>query len=500
MSRKLNVLTNLRFGNQVAEEEQEQLSNYFVETQSWRKILRGDADVVYGPKGAGKSALYLLLQDYEDDLFDKGILLVVAENPRGAPAFANVKDDPPPDERHFIELWKLYTLALIGRELADYQIKTPETNEVLSILANEGLLHKKETQLSKILSSVRGYIAKHLNPSSVETTIHTSEGTGGVVGVTGRIFFDESSNTSNRSDTVSIDDLFEKISKTLKSQNLKIWLLLDRLDVAFDDSEKIEANALRALFKAYRDLRQFDGIILKIFLRTDIWERITNEGFREATHISKEVRLSWDKPSLVNLIARRLVSNKDLCEYCAIVSEDVVNEANKQNELLHYILPRQVEAGERQSETMDWILKRTSDGSGENAPRELVVFFNALIDEQVKRIERGEPEPSDNNLFDRASIKNALPELSDFRLQKVLYAEYPKLRPYLEKMFGEKSEHNPKSLARIWEVELSEAETIAEELVKVGFFEPASMPRQIYKIPFIYRPALSIIQGKAEEV
>ncbi|WP_105436529.1 hypothetical protein [Neorhizobium tomejilense] len=101
---KKDILKEVRFGNQIAEEERDDLRSYFVETQSWRQILGGDVDVVYGTKGAGKSALYLLVQDHIDMLFDNAILVVVAENPRGAPAFENLKVSPPPDEKQFINL------------------------------------------------------------------------------------------------------------------------------------------------------------------------------------------------------------------------------------------------------------------------------------------------------------------------------------------------------------------------------------------------------------
>ena len=52
---------NATFGSRVAEDEGEGLLSYFVETEQWRKLIAGDVDIVYGAKGAGKSALYSLL-------------------------------------------------------------------------------------------------------------------------------------------------------------------------------------------------------------------------------------------------------------------------------------------------------------------------------------------------------------------------------------------------------------------------------------------------------
>jgi hypothetical protein len=77
----------LSFGAQVAEEETSDLADYFVETDQWLRIFGGEVDVIRGPKGAGKSAIYLLLSTRADELFDKRIMLISAEKPRGTPSF-----------------------------------------------------------------------------------------------------------------------------------------------------------------------------------------------------------------------------------------------------------------------------------------------------------------------------------------------------------------------------------------------------------------------------
>jgi hypothetical protein len=69
-------------------------------------------DVVYGPKGSGKSAIYSLLLRRAQELRDHGIYVISAENPRGAPVFKDLVADPPTNEDEFRGLWKLYFLAL----------------------------------------------------------------------------------------------------------------------------------------------------------------------------------------------------------------------------------------------------------------------------------------------------------------------------------------------------------------------------------------------------
>ncbi|WP_210419202.1 hypothetical protein [Bradyrhizobium sp. NAS80.1] len=90
---RMQLLKKISFGARVAEEETNELGNYFVETDQWERIYNGEIDVVKGDKGAGKSAIYSLLSAKSDDLFDKRILLITAEEPRGTPVFKELVTD-----------------------------------------------------------------------------------------------------------------------------------------------------------------------------------------------------------------------------------------------------------------------------------------------------------------------------------------------------------------------------------------------------------------------
>jgi ABC-type multidrug transport system fused ATPase/permease subunit len=90
---RIDVLRRLSFGHRVAEEELKELTKYFVETEQWRRIHSGDVDIVYGPKGSGKSALYALLLATTDDFFDCGTVLISVDDPRLTPDLILVVDN-----------------------------------------------------------------------------------------------------------------------------------------------------------------------------------------------------------------------------------------------------------------------------------------------------------------------------------------------------------------------------------------------------------------------
>jgi hypothetical protein len=138
---------------------------------------------------------------------------------------------------------------------------------------------------------------------------------------------------------------------------------------------------------------------------------------------------------------------------------------------------------------------------GKTAPREVIHLLNSIREEEVKRIEQGHPPPLENRLFDRSVLKAALPAVSTARLVQTIYAEYPDTRRFLEKLKGQKTEQTPNNLAIIWGIPEVEVQLKTDELVNVGFFQrKGSGDAQTFWVPFLYRDALQMIQGKAGEV
>jgi hypothetical protein len=276
---------------------------------------------------------------------------------------------------------------------------------------------------------------------------------------------------------------------------------LDRLDVAFIESHDLEKNALRALFRVYRDFGSYDRITLKIFLRSDIWQRIVEGGFREASHITKVAILDWEPPALLNLIVRRLLSNDELMREYKIDRTKVLKDFEDQQALFYRFFPQQVEQGPKKRATLDWMISRCADGTNKTAPRELIHLLNTLREKEIERLERGETSPAGDQLFDRSVFKPALAVVSEARLVQTIYAEYPDLKASLAELEGEKTEQTVASLATIWKIPEDEAKKRVQSLIEIGFFqERGGRDHWTYWVPFLYRDALSMSQGAADEV
>jgi hypothetical protein len=435
---KQSVLRDMSFGRRVAEEETDELSSYFVETDQWSKVLSGEVDVIFGPKGAGKSAIYSTLLRRDDELFDRGIILVSAENPKGTPAFKDLVADPPTSEVEFVSLWKLYILSLIASVLVDYEVDTPAARGVKDALAREGLLPASQAPLRTRVALILEFV-RNILPRRVDGELKLDAATGAPVGIAGGITLGEPTSRQKSEGARSVDSLLALAAEALEQNSLTVWLLFDRLDVAFAESRRLEANGLRALFKCYLDLLASESIRLKIFLRSDVWRSIAGGGFREASHITRQLSIAWSNPSLLNLVVRRLLNNPALRTATSADPDHILSSARVQREFFDRLVPDQVDAG-KNPKSFEWILGRVEDGLGNRAPREVIHLLTEARDAQLAMLERGEDEPPGEEIFSRQALRDALLPVSRVRLEQTIFAEYPETHEWLNALEEEKAE------------------------------------------------------------
>jgi hypothetical protein len=481
-----DALRLLELGSSVAEHD-EALEDYFIETEVFRALVADRRDTIAGDKGTGKTALYRILQKrYPTLLHDVEVL--AGFNPAGAPVFQRLAEGEPLEEAQYITIWKAYVLSLVGNWILALNegAFSHKMIELDAVLKKTGL-SSADDSASTIFSQIVNLFRRITKPKSAELSATITPD--GLPVIAPRIEFGDAPGTD---ELVRHDEALRLLNDVLDEVGYSVWVVLDRLDEAFQGFPQAEVPALRALLRTYLDLSEFDRLTLKLFVRKDLFRRIIEGGFVNLTHVNaRKVEIVWDEEDLFDLLCRRFRENAAFVDALGL-SSDATND-----ELFYAVFPRQVDQGSRRPTTWNWMLARIRDGNGIAPPRNLIDLVTKAQEAQLRREQRGATEfdpTSDGGVIQSEAIKRGLAALSTERVEDTLLAEAGEYAPLIERFRDGRAEHNDDSLAETLDVPAASVRTEVKPLLEIGFLEQTG---ETFKVPMIYRGGLRITQGKA---
>jgi hypothetical protein len=482
-----DLLRDLNLGSSVAEHDAA-LERYFVETATFRSLIEDRADVIAGDKGTGKTALYRQLRERYTSYDELAKVEVLAAfNPAGAPVFQRLLETEELSEDQYIGVWKAYFLSLGG----NYLLSLYEGEFDLDMMSLDDLLHRvglrtADDTAQTTFSQVVNRIKRLFRLKSLEQTTTFSQE--GMPVLTHRAEFQDGDADEDPqvADLVRHDDALRLLNDTLRANDMTLWLVVDRLDEAFQGRPSVERPALRALFRTYLDMLEFSNIRLKLFVRRDLFARIVEGGFVNLTHVNaRRIDITWDEEDLFDLLFRRVKESKGFMERLSAKVDDAQSVFN-------LLFPQQVDPGDRKPTSWTWMMGRIRDGNEGKPPRNLIDLVLKAQESQLRREER---EPRDYEpgipLLTSDALKRGLEALSAERVQDTLLAEAGEYADLVERFRGGKAEHNLESLQRLLGADF---EARLKLLRTLGFLEATGSN---YKVPMIYRGGLNITQGKA---
>jgi hypothetical protein len=268
-----------------------------------------------------------------------------------------------------------------------------------------------------------------------------------------------------------------------------VWVILDRLDEAFQGFPAVEVPALRALLRTYLDLLEFGHIRLKLFVRRDLFRKVIAGGFVNLTHVNaRKTEIVWDEDDLLNLLCERLKESGDFLHRLGV-------EKSSNEDIFGAVFPAQIDAGERKPTTWNWIMSRIRDGNHVKPPRNLIELVMKAREAQIRREDRDAREfVTGLPVIESDSFRRALTRLSEERVEDTLLAEAGEAVELVERFKNGRSEHNRDSLAALLSVQNGELDDAIQHLKEIGFLEETG---QTFKIPMLFRDGMKIVQGKA---
>ena len=286
---------------------------------------------------------------------------------------------------------------------------------------------------------------------------------------------------------VSHDEAFSILDTALAENRLTAWVVMDRLDESFVGRPDIEIPALRALVRAFMDLHPYEHIQVKLFVRNDLFKKITQKGFVNLTHVNaRRTEIEWEESDLLEMICHRIRSSGEVLRYAGL--NRLYGKA-----LFYSIFPTKVDT----STTWKWMLGQIRDGNRVYAPRNLIDLCGFAQEFQIKKDRNSSRELAPNvPIIEGDSIKKAAVKLSNQRFSDTLMAEYgDDVKIAIKAFENGKAEYTEDNLTALFSFsDPVQTRLVARILCDVGFLEQSG---ETYRVPLLYRPALNITKGKA---
>ena len=296
--------------------------------------------------------------------------------------------------------------------------------------------------------------------------------------------------------SVDWETLLEAELRVLDLLGRRCWLLFDRLDEAFPYDRDLERVALRALLRAHLDISSYGELIrTKLFLRTDLLDRITaKQGFVNATHLRGH-RISWDTKTIVDMVARRIIESESIRDTFGVDRSQLSSESGR-HAICRTVMPTKIES----QAVFGWIIQRTTDATGEPNPRNVLSFLREARSRQLQICDRDDPDIKDGEpLIHIPAMQQALKALSTIRLEDTLYAEFNHMRPWIERLRGRFVDYAPSELANALGLSV-DSDTFANVVADFkysGFMRES--PNKRLSIPILYRVSLGIQEGRPRQ-
>ncbi len=277
------------------------LTIYFVETESFTRIFKGQKMYVIGRKGTGKSSIYSAIQGMPKSPNYAVAGLTFDKYPWQL--HNRIKDETRSVDAAHITTWRYIILIEVAKLLLQEAEETKKKSKELEELSKfvVAAYGTARPGLNNLLTSLIDRLSR-IRKLELPSIGHT-----GISG--GSIEFDpkETSEKALLSTIKASTDLIEELVLRLLG-NRYYFVLFDKLDDGWDNSADFKSSIV-GLLRAARDLnidsqKQKKLLRCVVFLRSDIYDSIQYNDKNKA--FSDIELLAWNEKSLQSLINKRI--------------------------------------------------------------------------------------------------------------------------------------------------------------------------------------------------
>ncbi|MCW0181490.1 MAG: hypothetical protein OJI70_06920 [Zavarzinia sp.] len=250
---------------------------------------------------------------------------------------------------------------------------------------------------------------------------------------------------------VEVDDILTGRGETL-------LIVFDALDAISEDWGRL-SGLIDALMRSVWELRGFNAIRAKLFMRPDQLSELTLRFVELPKLRSGAAKLGWKQADLYGLMFARLAFDEDAAEAFGRFLEayslgkpperqedlptwKLSNNEAQQEKLFEAMAGSFMGAGPRKGKTFDWPYNHLADGLGDVTPRSFLILMQNAA-------ERSRSRDAGDLILLPQTIRDGLREASKVRIEQ-LNTEYPWIKRVLQPLAGLRVPATPQVFFDAW--------------------------------------------------
>lgn len=274
------------------------------------EFIKGTKSLIVGSRGSGKSTLFKLVREgkisfvkenkYEDTIIaiDESLDYVEIKD-RVFDLFQTSIREDAIKCRYFWEIYLLY------RILTNLEKDFPELPEQFKKnLKNIKLILQYDEQKITILEFLKNLkwtgglkISQSVEGTSVTPHVSMEPGT-------------TEATTEQRTTKFNIETCKKEVNSFLQVNNRRYFILMDSLDeFVVKEAYAAQKMFIQGLLECERSYIRCDSIKLKLFLRSDLFDRLDYETLGSEKVAARKIDLLWSSQDIRRLIAQRITYN-----------------------------------------------------------------------------------------------------------------------------------------------------------------------------------------------
>ncbi len=239
-------------------------------------------------------------------------------------------------------------------------------------------------------------------------------------------------------------DAMKKVDEELTKRGETLLIVFDALDAISEEWGRL-SGLIDSLMRSVWDLRGFNAIRAKLFMRPDQLSELTLRFVELPKLRSGAAKLSWNQSDLYGLMFARLAFDHEAKEAFERFLESLglgkspakqedlrtwtlSSNESEQQQLFEAMAGNFMGNGPRKGKTFDWPYNHLADGLGDVTPRSFLILMQNAA-------EQSEDRDAGSLVLLPQTIRDGLREASKVRIEQ-LNTEYPWIKRVLQPLAG----------------------------------------------------------------